>query len=97
MGKITDLDLNEGGEEEEEGKEAREGAPPDLSPRAQELVDTIDEMLSDGRWGFAENTLKGIFDTVRGSGRITLGQRRAVENIYNSKLERYEDEIRWRY
>lgn len=94
MGKIEDLKLRDGGDDEE-GERGDRAPSPDA--RAQELLDTIEEMLGDGRWDFAEDTLKGIYDTVRNrTGRITLGQRRAVENIYNSKLT-YEDPIRWRY
>lgn len=56
-------------------------------PHAAEAADAslfttlIEEMLNDGSYNWADDTLTGIYETVLGSGKVTPGQRRAVENI----------------
>lgn len=48
---------------------------------AADFVRLIDEMLESGEFDWAEDTLTGISDTVSKTGRVTEGQRRAVDNI----------------
>lgn len=95
MARVGDLPLAPG---EPERRRSSESVEPDA--RAQELIDTVEEMLGEGYYNFAEDTLLGILSTVKARGRITLGHRRAIENIYNSKREikqGEEDQISWRY
>jgi hypothetical protein len=48
---------------------------------AEEFCSSIQDMLDEGRWHWAEDTLLGIHETVSRTGTVTDGQRRAVENI----------------
>jgi hypothetical protein len=48
---------------------------------AQEFLEEILELLDDEDYQFADTTLTGIYDTVSRTGRVTPGQRRAVDNI----------------
>jgi len=50
----------------------------------QHYVDLIDEIQLDERYEFAENTLTGILSWVRENEHISDGQKKAVDNIYNS-------------
>ena len=45
----------------------------------------IDEMLSEQRFQFASSTLVSIYNYIEDTGRITEGQKRAVDNIHGSK------------
>jgi hypothetical protein len=62
----------------------------------------IDEMLSSGEYGWAEDTLSGIAESVERYQTVTPGQERAIENIYNAGQRtqrrgsrRYEGYKRW--
>lgn len=48
-------------------------------------VDTIDTLLDDGEYDFASDTLYGIRDFAEENEHITEGQKKAVENIHNSR------------
>ena len=45
------------------------------------MLDRIAEMRGSGLFNWADDTLRGIEDSVAGSGRVTEGQRQAVANI----------------
>jgi hypothetical protein len=51
----------------------------------EDYVEKIDNMLSDGKYDFAIETLKGIKEWVEDNGHITDRQMEAVDNIYSSK------------
>ena len=69
------------------------GTPRPLSPKAQDFLDELDELLSDRRFNFATDTLSGIHDTVKRTGQVTPGQYTAVGNIRRGVAER-EDKPR---
>lgn len=50
-----------------------------------DLLEEIEEMREDDRYGFASETLEGIRDWVENQEHCTDGQRSAVENIRASK------------
>lgn len=52
-----------------------------MTEEAQELWDEIEEMLDEPRFNFAKQTLQGIQDTVRLTGRATATQQQAIKNI----------------
>lgn len=52
-----------------------------------DFLDQIADMRGSGFFNWADDTLRGIEDSVAGSGNITAGQRRAIENIENSRRE----------
>lgn len=89
--KLDRLRLKQGGEE----GESKETGLREMDERALELVEKIEEMVGDGRWEWAYTTLTEIQDAVRKWGRITLGQRRAVENIWNAREK--DEEILWKH
>ena len=45
------------------------------------FLSEIDDLLADGHYTWAEDTLKGIYDTVAEKRWVTENQRRAVANI----------------
>lgn len=51
----------------------------------EELVDLLDELLTDDRYEFADETLDGILSWVTKNEHATTAQWDAVENIKNSK------------
>jgi hypothetical protein len=57
---------------------------------ADPLLGTIDQMLGDPSYNFAERTLKGIYDTIKAVGTSSPGQRQAVANIEESVQRRAE-------
>ena len=59
------------------------------TPDAQDLLLQIDELLEDERYEFAEDTLSGIQQTVERYGTCSVKQKRAVQNIEDSKLRRH--------
>lgn len=54
---------------------------PLLTDEAQNFVELLSDLLDEGRFQFAADTLLGIRETVRATGRITDKQRQAVANI----------------
>lgn len=65
---------------------------------ADAFVTTLDEMLLGGGYEWAETTLEGIRDIVAKAARVTVGQRRAVDNIRRSVEEpRHDRPSRRRY
>lgn len=48
------------------------------------MLDRIAEMRGSGYFNWADDTLRGIEDSIAGSGVVTAGQRSAVENIEES-------------
>lgn len=57
-----------------------------VTPDARDLLRQIDELLEDERYLFAEDTLTGIRTTVERNGTCTPNQKRAVQNIEDSKI-----------
>jgi hypothetical protein len=57
----------------------------------------IDDLLATGRYTFAEETLRGIQETVEARESVTDGQRQAVANIERSREERPRGGWRRRY
>lgn len=56
-------------------------------PRGTEwyqYVQYIEDLLATGRYTFAEDTLRGIQQSVEKAQKVTDGQRRAVDNIEQS-------------
>lgn len=53
--------------------------------QAADLISRIDDMLQEGRYEWAADTLSGIMETVEKTGRATEGQIRAVDNIENAR------------
>jgi hypothetical protein len=49
-----------------------------------EFLEEIEDLQNDDRYGFAADTLEGIHTTVENSGRVTIGQRQAIDNIRES-------------
>lgn len=54
-------------------------------PAVQDFLDEIETLQSSGDYDWAGDTLAGIYDTVKASGRVTDGQRTAVRNIGASR------------
>jgi len=50
-----------------------------------DLLDEIEDMLSDDEYSFAADTLQGIYDWIEEHEHCTQGQIEAVHNIYGSK------------
>ena len=50
-----------------------------------------DLMMSDTDYDFALETVEGIHDTIEKNQHVTLGQIRALDNIYNSVKDREDD------
>lgn len=53
----------------------------------ERISDLLSEESSRGglRYAWAEDTLTGIYETVEKTGRVSEAQRRAVDNIENSR------------
>ena len=51
------------------------------SHKAKDYLSIIGGMMSDGRYGFAQSTLLGIYDSIEETGTVSDGQMRAVDNI----------------
>jgi hypothetical protein len=45
----------------------------------------LEDMIDDGRYQWAEDTLEGIRETVERTRTVTDNQKRAVENITNAR------------
>ncbi len=73
MAKLEDLDAD--------------GGPGAENPRAEAdvFLQRLDEMLEDGDYLWAADTLQGIRETVDRSGLVSDGQRRAVTNIREAR------------
>jgi hypothetical protein len=54
------------------------------SKEAAAFITRIEELYHEG-YDWAGDTLSGILETVQRTGRVTEGQRRAVDNIENSR------------
>jgi len=48
------------------------------------VADDLEEMINDGDYVFAEDTLVGIHDWVTMNNHVTEGQLQAIENIRES-------------
>lgn len=46
-----------------------------------QFIGSIDDLLATGRYGWAQDSLYGIRETVEKTRRVSDGQRRAVTNI----------------
>jgi hypothetical protein len=60
---------------------------------AYRFIQDIDDLLNTGQYAWAERTLTDIQTTVERTGRVTEGQRRAIENI---EAAVYKPRPRWR-
>lgn len=49
--------------------------------RVNDFLQDLADMQSNRRYGFAMDTIEGIYTTVDHSGHVTDGQRRAINNI----------------
>jgi len=56
-------------------------AKPEPPSDVRQLLEQIDEMTDSGKYGWAEDTLSGIRESVERTQRVTEGQQRAVNNI----------------
>jgi hypothetical protein len=54
----------------------------------QAFLAQIEHMRGLHRYGFADETLRGIYDSVEETEHVTDGQRRAIVNIRDSVLGR---------
>lgn len=91
MGKrLEDLHLRP--EPSAEDRTARYDAA--VAQEAEEFLADIQTMLAGGEYDWAADTLEGIYTTVEATGSVTPGQRRAVQNIGDS---RQPDRHRHRY
>jgi hypothetical protein len=95
MGKrIQDLHLNDNPiEVTVEAKEAGQRSLFDPTPDERDqpwyqFLGDLDDLLADDKYLWANDTLKGIYETVEKSHRVSEGQRRAVTNISNRGEER---------
>jgi hypothetical protein len=61
-----------------------------MSDEPDDLSDVIEEMLEDGRYKWATETLRSVASSVA-QGRVTEAQRRAVFNIKNSRRALFDD------
>lgn len=61
---------------------------PLIGERGQALIDEIENLLEDGRYRFAADTLEGIVQTLSEGREPTPGQYQAVRNIRESKESR---------
>ena len=59
------------------------------SERANEYREIIEEMMGQGRYSYAEQTLLGILDFIEEEDNITDAQVQAIENIREKPSERY--------
>ena len=62
--------------------------PPDrsrMTTPAAELASRIEDLLEDRDYAWAADTLSGILQTLQRTGRCSYAQKRAVENIENSR------------
>lgn len=76
MARIDDLQLDP------------EQGPGHRSAAVQQFLDELETLRASGWADWADETLKGIYDTVSGSNRVTDGQRGAVDNIRASAESR---------
>lgn len=62
-----------------------------------QFIAEIDELLESEQYGWAEDTLLGIKETVEKTQRVTDGQQRAITNIQASRERpRRGQRFRWR-
>jgi hypothetical protein len=74
--------------EAQKDRERQQRVPIKQQEEWEVFVERIDDMLADGAWYWAEDTLEGIRDTVRERHAVTERQARAVENIENARRTR---------
>lgn len=60
----------------------------DVARDAAEFLSRIEQLESSGEYGWASTTITGIYETVERTGRVTDGQRRAIDNIEASGQRR---------
>lgn len=75
MPKLTDLNLSDQPLDDR----------PKLSEDAEALLEEIRVLRDQDRYAFAEDTLRGIKESVERSGTVTAKQRQAVRNIAESQ------------
>lgn len=51
----------------------------------KEYVDRIEDMLNDKKYNFAEDTLSSILEMIQERNFITEGQKKAIDNIFQTK------------
>ena len=59
------------------------------SDEVEGFLDLVKDTLEAQAW--AEDTLEGIYDSVSRTGRVTEGQRRAVQNIADAGERRWRE------
>ena len=57
-------------------------------PEYKKYIDRMDDMLLDSDYDFASDTVQSIRDWAEEHGKITDGQKTAIDNIFNSKHRR---------
>lgn len=66
-------------------------AEPGEDASIQTFLDVVEGMRGSGKYDWADETLRGIGDTVARTRRVSEGQRRAVTNFLASREEEMED------
>ena len=61
--------------------------PDDRAAPWSRFLDEIDDLLQTGQFTWAEDTLNGIYDSVRQKRWVTEGQKTAVRNIAAARSE----------
>lgn len=75
MPKLTDLNLSDQPLDDR----------PTHSEEVNDFLDEIRGMRDQDRYAFAEDTLRGIKESVERTGSVTMKQRQAVRNIAESQ------------
>ena len=57
-------------------------------PEFKKYIDRMDDMLMDGDYDFASDTIQSIKDWAEEHNKITDAQKGAIDNIRNSKRTR---------
>jgi hypothetical protein len=74
---------------EEIERRPKHGSSEDGQHRAQQeanyFLQELSNMLDSKEFGFAVDTLEGIYETVEKNGFVSAGQQRAVNNIRTSR------------
>lgn len=55
----------------------------------------IEDLLSDPKYNYAGDTLKGIQETIERTQRVTDGQRRAIDNIEEGGERQFRSQRQW--
>jgi len=70
---------------------------PELSDEAKVFLSELHELLDDEGYQWAWPTIAGIRDTVEQLGRVSPGQRTAIDNICRGQAQRRGLSRSWRY